>query len=300
MIKMASRLFFIKKTVLLSPSCFILLSTNVRFSYLYFSFIPVLFFLSGCQPGHLWIKEADLDQVDQQFKQINLALNEQQQVLAQQILANQQLHQALNQQQQTLNQLNLKLTNVEQNLTAQSADDRLEDQPVIKLREDENATGQYRYIDSKLLIGSVEKVGLIPSEWWFDARIDSGAATSSLDAREITVFERDGKRWVKFFLLDRENDKKLAIELPVKRMVKILQASNEESERRAVVEFQVTLGDIEQLVEFTLSDRAHLEYPILIGRNVLKDLMLVDVSKKFIAQPSQSNFKVDLKTEGEK
>ncbi|MDR9499399.1 MAG: RimK/LysX family protein [Hydrogenovibrio sp.] len=146
----------------------------------------------------------------------------------------------------------------------------------------------YRYVEGKLVVGSVEKAHLLPSNWLFLARIDSGAETSSLDARNIRLFERDGQEWVKFELADRQYDRTHPLELPVQRIVRILQSSSDEPERRPVVAFKLTLGDIEQVVEFTLSDRSHLEYAMLIGRNVLKDLMLIDVSQQQIAPPSLS------------
>ena len=45
----------------------------------------------------------------------------------------------------------------------------------------------------------------------------------------------------------------------------------------------IVIGRSNQTAEFTLSDRSHLGYQALIGRNVLKDVMIVDVSKKNIA-----------------
>jgi hypothetical protein len=45
----------------------------------------------------------------------------------------------------------------------------------------------------------------------------------------------------------------------------------------------VTIGHISQTAEFTLSDRSHLDYQLLIGRNILQDVMVVDVSEKDIA-----------------
>ena len=49
----------------------------------------------------------------------------------------------------------------------------------------------------------------------------------------------------------------------VVRNVRIIQANEEDHERRAVV--SCNHRDHEQKAEFTLSDRAHLTYPLLIG-----------------------------------
>ena len=130
---------------------------------------------------------------------------------------------------------------------------------------------------SKLIVGEIEVVQLSPPGLRFPARIDTGAETSSLDAREMKVFERDGDRWVRFQTIDPQTGEAIPLEARVSRKARILQSSFDESERRPVVELSVTIGHITQLAEFTLSDRSHLSFPVLIGRNVLRDMMLVDV-----------------------
>jgi hypothetical protein len=45
----------------------------------------------------------------------------------------------------------------------------------------------------------------------------------------------------------------------------------------------VVIGDIDQTAEFILRDRKLKSYQALIGRSILSDVMLVDVSKKNIA-----------------
>lgn len=93
----------------------------------------------------------------------------------------------------------------------------------------------------------------------------------------MKVFERDGDRWVRFQTIDPQTGEAIPLEARVSRKARILQSSFDESERRPVVELSVTIGHITQLAEFTLSDRSHLSFPVLIGRNVLRDMMLVDV-----------------------
>jgi hypothetical protein len=44
------------------------------------------------------------------------------------------------------------------------------------------------------------------------------------------------------------------------------------------------MGELEEIIEVTLSDRSDFEFPILIGRNFLTDNAIVDVSKQFVAQ----------------
>lgn len=139
-------------------------------------------------------------------------------------------------------------------------------------------------IKDKLIVGRVEKVHIYPSDLVMNARIDTGAETSSIDARDITEFERDGKNWVRFTLIDRKANSSHVIERKVVRTAKILQSSQEDGhEKRVVVTLKISIGDRSELSEFTLTNREHMTYPILIGRNALLDVMIVDVSKKYIA-----------------
>jgi hypothetical protein len=136
----------------------------------------------------------------------------------------------------------------------------------------------------KLLIGRLEKVLVSPPGQVFHARIDTGATTSSLDARDIRVFERDGREWIHFQIQDPENkDSYYDVERPIARWVRIIQAASEEAARRPVVKLQFQISRIKRMEEFTLEDRSHMDYQVLIGRNILRDLMVVDVARKFIA-----------------
>ena len=136
--------------------------------------------------------------------------------------------------------------------------------------------------DHKVVVGANEWIYLNPPGHHFQARIDTGAATSSLNALNVQQFERNGRRWVSFDLLASDAKTPLHLEAPMVRKVKIRQASYEEIERRPVVELDVALGNsIMQTTEFTLTDRTQMSYPVLLGRSFLRDLTLVDVAIEF-------------------
>jgi hypothetical protein len=122
----------------------------------------------------------------------------------------------------------------------------------------------------------------------YKARIDSGAETSSIDARNITRFERDGSNWVRFDVPVPGTDKFVTLEKEISRRVRVIQASADEAERRVVVELQFFIGDHRQVAEFTLADRTNLTYEVLIGRNILRDVMLVDVGKEYATELPES------------
>jgi hypothetical protein len=72
------------------------------------------------------------------------------------------------------------------------------------------------------------------------------------------------------------------IEAPVVRYVKIRQSTNDQTERRAVIELWVKVGNIHEKAQFTLADRSQMSHPVLLGREFIKDIALVDVSKKYV------------------
>lgn len=136
---------------------------------------------------------------------------------------------------------------------------------------------------NKLVVGALEKVWLSDMEFALTARIDTGAETSSLDARNIELFERDGKRWVRFEILDPGINESVPVERRVERTVGIVHSGSTKANRRPVVKMGIVTGHVNQTAEFSLSDRSHSSYQVLIGRNILKDVMVVDVSKKNVA-----------------
>lgn len=149
--------------------------------------------------------------------------------------------------------------------------------------------GRADRLNGKVIVGEREKFFLVGPDLTYEARIDSGATTSSMDARNIRRFERDGNDWIRFDVPVPGTKSELkTLEREIARNAKIIQANDEDSERRAVVELQFAIGDHHQQAEFTLSDREHLSHPVLIGRNILRDVMLVDVGKEYATELPKS------------
>ena len=134
------------------------------------------------------------------------------------------------------------------------------------------------------IIGEVEPVTIVKAGLTLPARIDTGATTSSLDARDIQRFERDGKKWVRFTLVDRRSGKKVKIEGRLTRTVEITRHGTD-PQYRPVVKLKAILGQAELYREFSLTDRSAFTYPVLIGRNFLQGEFIVDVTRKNTTTP---------------
>lgn len=128
------------------------------------------------------------------------------------------------------------------------------------------------------IVGAVEWAMIQPAGLWIESRIDTGADTTSIHAEDIELVEKDGKRYVRFVLLDAVTGSAHQQELRLRRRVLIKQSGGAD-ERRYVVRMWVMLGEIRSKIDVNLSNRTDFEYPLLIGRNFLMDNMIVDVSR---------------------
>ena len=122
------------------------------------------------------------------------------------------------------------------------------------------------------------------------AKLDTGAKTASLSARDIERFKRDGEPWVRFYLAI-DDAHAHPIEKPLSRISKIKRRAGDidpdqskSYTARPVIELDLCMGRSLQTVEVNLTDRSSFEYPLLIGSEALKSFTaLVDPSLKFAA-----------------
>jgi hypothetical protein len=134
------------------------------------------------------------------------------------------------------------------------------------------------------VLGEVEYLTIDPPGLQLKARLDTGAAGSTLHALDVREFERDGKAWVKFQLVDASTGKSVEVSRPVIRT----QASKDATAtKHYVVSLKATIAGIAQFTEFTLADRSSSKYPALIGRNFLRDQAVVDVGHRFTKPASR-------------
>ena len=122
------------------------------------------------------------------------------------------------------------------------------------------------------------------------AKLDTGAKTASLSARDIKRFKRDGETWVRFFLaIDDAHSH--PIERPLARISKIKRRAgdyNAEEEKtytaRPVIELELCMGTTLRNIEVNLTDRSAFQYPLLIGSEALKRFgAVIDPSVKYAA-----------------
>lgn len=112
------------------------------------------------------------------------------------------------------------------------------------------------------------------------ARIDTGATRSSVSVSEIE--EKNGA--VSFVLFDAEHPLYDGEKLTFHdyKVVKVKNAGVSELSYRYVVPIRLAIDGDERIVECNLAERQHMHYPILIGRDFLRDGYIVDTSRQFV------------------
>ena len=136
---------------------------------------------------------------------------------------------------------------------------------------------------AKEMIGWVERVKLYPGDVEVDAKIDTGADSSSVNCDCIDFLEKNGVQYVSFKVTD-VNGKLRTFEKKIIKHIKIKRHSGE-SQRRPVVNLGICVGDVYKEVQVNLTDRSGYKFPVLVGRRFLKDSFTVDPGRKHMSQP---------------
>jgi len=114
-----------------------------------------------------------------------------------------------------------------------------------------------------------------------EAKVDTGAFGSALHCHHIEVLEESGKELLRFQLLDPshpefEDNYYYAHSFGLKE---VKNSFGTREERFTIITPLVIFGQI-FTVEFSLTDRKDMRFPVLLGRTFLRKRFLVDVSKK--------------------
>jgi hypothetical protein len=133
------------------------------------------------------------------------------------------------------------------------------------------------------MIGREVRVRLA-SGFALDAKVDTGADSSSIDARNIEPFERDDEDWVRFEVMSNDGQN-ATLERRVVETVTIISSSGREE--RYVVELDVCVGDLMLPTEVNLANREGLDFRMLIGRGFLvRGHFLVNPAQAFAIEPA--------------
>ena len=126
------------------------------------------------------------------------------------------------------------------------------------------------------VIGAIEPFYILPMKSAFYARVDTGAETSSIDVENLKRFERDGKRWVSFDVVNTRSQETYHFEKRIQKRVKIKRIQKEEHRLKVLMDIQI--GGQKIKTPFTLAERGDFEFQGLIGRSLISGRFVVDPS----------------------
>ncbi|PML14570.1 ATP-dependent zinc protease [Vibrio breoganii] len=115
----------------------------------------------------------------------------------------------------------------------------------------------------------------------FSVKLDTGADISSMNALNIKRFEKEGKEMVSF---DYENAEglKQSFTKEVVDIMRIRAKAGEKPNERPVVMMDVTLGEVSKTVRVNLQDRSRFEYSMILGKNFLKNGVVVGSDNTYL------------------
>lgn len=150
------------------------------------------------------------------------------------------------------------------------------------------ATPMKAHSDELPIRGWVEEAKIYPEAIPVKAKLDTGALTSSMDAKDIEYFVKDSEKWVRFKVVAKNSDTgaetSQEFERPLIRKVKLRGAGG--TDHRPVVKMQVCVGHQLLDEEFSLRDRKNMIYPVLLGRKTLERVGPVDTRRTFTQEPN--------------
>ena len=122
--------------------------------------------------------------------------------------------------------------------------------------------------------GWIETVGFPDYGIVMDAKLDTGADSSSLGVTGLDRFKRQGKIWYRFTITGADG-KTAAVEQQTNRTARVMRAEVEDT-RRPIVRLKICVAGQEAVTDVTLTDRSDRRTPLLIGRRFLEGRILVD------------------------
>lgn len=145
--------------------------------------------------------------------------------------------------------------------------------------------GKYRVNpDQADILGWREWVSLLDfQQTSVKAKVDTGARTSALHAWCVEPFSREGQPWVRFGLHPRQGDTDYSIDCcaPLLDQRQVTDSGGHR-EMRYVISTRLALGGREFTAEITLTDRENMRFRMLLGREAIKNLYLVDSGQSFL------------------
>lgn len=134
----------------------------------------------------------------------------------------------------------------------------------------------------KSLIGWREWVGLPElGVAWVQAKVDTGARSSSLHAWDVRVDEE--VEVVRFAVHPFQQDDDFTVPVTASLVdVRDVRSSNGEVERRPIIATRAVIGGVVAPIELSLANRDEMGFRMLLGREALRGRFFVEPGRSFL------------------
>lgn len=157
-------------------------------------------------------------------------------------------------------------------------------------------TGQVMANHEKIIYGYVERVTLLGKNLSLPAKLDTGAKSASLNALDIQEIDVHGVPYLRFTVPAKTGNVVFECEYIGKVRIKARSGevtpghSKTATLRRPIVLMHLQLGDKARAIQVNLTDRKQFIYPLLLGRDAIKDFDgIIDPALSFTLKSRSSN-----------
>lgn len=120
------------------------------------------------------------------------------------------------------------------------------------------------------------------------AKVDTGAFTSALHCKDVRLIWSGFQRKLSFWLIGETGEPARQF-YSDKFSQRMIRNSFGVVELRYVIKTRIVLFERTIRAEFTLADREQLKNPVLLGRKLLRNRFIVDVSQKNLSYQAKVN-----------
>jgi hypothetical protein len=153
-------------------------------------------------------------------------------------------------------------------------------------------TGQAMAAPEKKIYGYIEKVTLLTNKLDLPAKLDTGAKSASLHATNITEIDVKGVPYLRFTVPYKHNQSVFECEYIGKVKIKARLGDAVDYTpyiKRPIVLMYMQLGDKVRAIQVNLTNRKRFLYPLLLGRDAIKDFDgVIDPSKIYTLKSHRS------------
>lgn len=116
------------------------------------------------------------------------------------------------------------------------------------------------------------------------AKLDTGAKTSALHAWDISLRMVDDRQWIRFRVPSMQRNKPTSVlcEAPLSDQRWVTNSSGAR-EQRYIINTKLQIGSRSWPIELSLTNREAMEYPMIIGREAMRNRLIIDPKASYRA-----------------